>query len=286
MALDSIIWVDAAGVQTALNDHDAAWSTRARDGFWSPPFQINSSEYPQQPGSVFNFVKTGERVVNLPVEVRAADHMTLTTLYRNLAYRLNPERGAGRLRMSMNDSKYERELICRPGGLVKVAERENTASLILTFLANDPYWYDVNQSSASFTLNQAAAFFPIFPIVLVNSSSFATANIDNTGNVETWPVWTVNGPASNVIITRSDGKKIDLTGVSLTSAEWLIIDTAAKTIKKEDPQTSVSVLEYLSLDSSLFSLSPGTNNLTIQLSDPVYGATMVTAAYYLRWLTP
>ena len=286
MALDDIIWIDAAGVQTGLNDHDAAWSTRMRDGFWSPPFQVNSSDYPQQPGSVFNFVKTGERVVNLSVEVRAPDHMALTGLYRNLAYRLNPERGAGRLRMSMNGSKYQRELICRSGGLTKVSERETSASLILTFLANDPYWYDVDQSSASFMLNQAAAFFPIFPIVLVNSSSFATANIDNTGDVETWPVWTINGPASNLIITHSDGKKIDLTGVSLTSAEWLVIDTAAKTINKESPYSSVSVLEYLSLDSSLFSFSPGTNNLTIQLSDSVYGATMVTASYYLRWLTP
>ncbi len=288
MALDSVYWVFGPSMSVInLNDRVTTWSTRARDGLWSPAYQINSSEYPQQPGSVFNFIKTKERVINLQVEVRSDTHAGLLTALRDLTYRMNPENGIGYVEIS-TDGGISRRLNCRANGLTKVSERERTATVLLSWLANDPYWYSTTQISASYSQGAIAAFFPIFPISLGSSSTFADDTVVVEGDVETWPLWTITGAASDIYIENETTEKvIDLTGLTVPEYDWLAIDTrpGAKSLLMSGSHGIVTdVIEYLSLTSSLFPLVKGSNSILMRISSPTAG-TQVTLDYTPRYLS-
>jgi hypothetical protein len=158
-----------------------------------------------------------------------------------------------------------RELRCRPYSITNVRERETTATVILSFLACDPYWYAPTIVSAVYTSAIQATFFPFFPLKLSSSAVFNKITVSNPG-VETWPIWTITGPGENLNlhnITTDD--QLALT-TSLAAGDKLIIDTRSliKTVLKNG---SINCFGDISDSSRLWPLADGDNDIWLELSN-------------------
>ena len=79
----------------------------------------------------------------------------------------------------------------------------------LIFRAVYPYWVDAIESTLDVGATgdpvdwfPFAGSFPVHPLMLGASDTFEHFTVDNTGDVEAWPVVTVLGPATDVTVTN------------------------------------------------------------------------------------
>lgn len=96
----------------------------------------------------------------------------------------------------------------------------------LSLVADDPYWRgpEVRRSwraSDSDDFYNGAAKAPSFN--LASSNVLGSANVDNEGDVDAWPTWTVVGPCTEVTLGVS-GRTISAP-ITLTATQALVIDT-------------------------------------------------------------
>jgi hypothetical protein len=266
MAREQVIWVDAGGGELNLNDWVNYICTRNQKGVWGPPFLLQSSKTPLSEGSQFRGVIVGERGVDLNQKIRGTTREELLTLLRDLSQRMDPLKGEGLLKF-INGAET-RILYCRPEGIKDVTDKETIAETILSFTANDPFLYDDEPVTTVFeTSGVAGTFFStsFFPMHLTRSIVYSTQEIDNPGNAETYPVWTIAGPGISIQLTNiRTGKVISLGNLELFSGQELIIDTRIR--KKTVQLDGVNAFEYLADRSSLWQLLPGLNDIQIEMS--------------------
>lgn len=282
-----VIWVDAAGAETALNgvaNRDVMWG---RQGAFMPTWQLVEERVPLQPGARLRSVTAAARELALPVVLREASETALRTAVRAFLRTFNPLRGDGRLRVTAPDAS-ERELVCRYIRGLEGNEQIDVhglvwVKLVLVFRASDPYWYARNTVVDSYTAAASTGlFFPLPPLRLSSASVFADATVDNPGDVEAWPVWTVTGPGSGLVLRNlSTGESLSLS-TALGSGESVAIDTrpGVKTVTKSD---GTNLFGDLSATSALWALQSGTNSLRVELSG-VTSASGVVLSYTPRYL--
>jgi hypothetical protein len=201
---------------------------------------------------------TSPGIFDMPI--KAETEVELRNKMRSILRMINPLKDDGILRCIAADGSV-RELTCRySGGLEGDESRENRGiwwqKAILVFNADDPFWYDSSTIVQTFKLNEnPGTFFPILPLRLVSSTVFADINIDNTGDVETYPEWIIQGPGETIKITNmttGDVIYLDHTDAILQAGETVTINTSPygpnkKTITKSD---GTNVFYWLSDDSS------------------------------------
>lgn len=224
-----------------------------------------------------------------PVFKAESAQVALRTLLRTLARQMNPQAGDGRLRHTAEDGAV-RELTCRyvdglEGDRVRGQAGPNYRRGALVFRAHDPYWSDTTGMSSTFGVSAAAPFYadsPFFGLRLTSDVVIGTQTVDNTGDVETWPVWTVVGPSTSVTVENlTTGARLHLP-VPLNSGQSLVIDTRPlrKTVRRNDGANL-----FGQIDGSLWSLMTGPNRVTISLPGATT-ASYVTLDYQRRWLSP
>lgn len=276
MADEIISWVEPDGTEVVLG---VSWGVEGR---FMPPVKIEEDEVPGWHGAVARQVKAGVREFTLPLwigshpltGVHFADESALREGMRDIVSRMNPMRGAGRVRVQspVGDS---REIVCRYVGGLEMSESlgDNTGltaqKAAVTFRAHEPFWTTVSDVVHEFDVGVIPSFFPIFPIRLTSSEVFADTTIDNAGDVETWPVWELTGPGELIVLRNlTTGKKIDLSndgGFELGIGESLTIDTrqGKKTLTSGDGESQFS---KMSNDSSLWPLVRGQNAVRLEMT--------------------
>jgi hypothetical protein len=149
-----------------------------------------------------------------------------------LLTRFNPISDDGRLRVTRPDGTA-REVYCRYNRGLEGLEDANNFGIvwqraILTLKSTDPLWYDVVPNVLTLSSGAATSFFPGTPFRLTSSGIFSSpAPIVNDGDVEAWPIWTIQGPANNIVLRNLDtAERIEfLTSFSVAAGETLVIDT-------------------------------------------------------------
>jgi hypothetical protein len=155
---------------------------------------------------------------------------------------------------------------------------------VLIFRAADnPYWQDATDSSLGFGTLEPETFFGDMPLKLARDSISGGALVDNTGEVETWPVWTLIGPGTSFTLTNDTTGQTMKIVAALLAGESFVIDTrpGRKTVTKND---GTNLYPFLTTDSSLWTLAPGLNTVTATLE----GATVdsiIDLTYRRRYLT-
>lgn len=156
------------------------------------------------------------------------------------------------------------------------------ASYGVTLIADSPFW---NGEPVRRTWSQSAPvdFFggaakgPTFHIS--SASQLATAQINNPGDVEAWPVWEIRGPASSVTV-GTDGKTVQWS-VALVEGDVLVIDT--------DPTVQCAWLNGVDVTSQLgtanFAPIPAGEDRKLSLSLAGTGSVTasITPRYYSAW---
>ncbi len=266
MAREQIIWVDADGGELNLNDWIHYFCLRNQKGIWGPPFTLQSTKTPLSEGSQFRGVIIGERGVDLSQKIKGSSRTELVSLLRDLSQRMDPQKGEGKLKF-VNDGET-RILYCRPEGLKEVVDKETVAETILSFTANDPFLHDDVPISEIFeTAGVAGTFFStsFFPMHLTRSIVYSIQVINNPGNADTYPVWTISGPGISIQLTNiRTGKVISLGSLELFTGQELVIDTRIR--KKTITLDGVNAFNYLADQSSLWPLLPGDNSIQIEMS--------------------
>lgn len=277
--------IDADGVTTTLEHME--FSNR-----FMPPVRFDAAGVPGQPGEVFLEVEHGPREFGVVFDVVAAGEANTRTAIREMVKKLNPKRGAVRIRVT-SPVGDQREIVCRYSGGAGLVEKVGDDSgpdwqqFPVTFLAHDPYWYDVSPIEQTFTITAAAPnFFPILPIHLAASELAVDSSVDNTGDVKAWPVWTVNGPGSGIKLSNlSTGKYVWLSSLALAAGQTLVVDTrpGAKTVVVDG---TTNVYSSLSVDSSLWEFETGVNIVRLEMSGADNDVSGLTMRYYRRFLSP
>lgn len=292
MKTDTLAFVAPDGTVTPLTgqpDLDVHWALGVTGRFMPPITRVEDQVYGQAGGRL-RAVRVGARDVNLPLTVIGVDELAVRGKLRSLIRLLNPQRGDGRLRVTAADGTV-RELTCRYSeGMEGRESRSDSGQVfqrtVLVLRAADPYWYDVEQQSQTYTAGQAGMFFasPFFGLRLSSESVFGSQVVTNDGDVETWPVWTIHGPCTSITLSNdTTGETINLP-IALTAEQTVTVDTRPfrKTVRRDD---GTNLYGSLSVMSSLWSLPLGDSTVTISLP----GATVdsyVTLNYARRWLTP
>jgi phage-related protein len=152
----------------------------------------------------------------------------------------------------------------------------------LAFRASDPYWQDSVEQSLVATINTTSfTWFPFLPLVLGASDVFAGATINNSGDVDAWPIITAVGPGTGLTVTNvTTGLAWTFTG-AMGDTDRLVVDTRPghKSVKLNGGNQ----FARLSDPSVLWPLVPGYNRISIGFAGATI-ATSVTFAWRHRWL--
>lgn len=282
MAAEVTEWIDVDGVATEI---DVEWDA---DGRFMPPIHRVEEPVPLQAGARLRSTRHAARDVALKFLVAADTEAELRTSLRSLVLKMDPTRGDGALRVTAPGGD-QRELACRYLAGLEMPEVEGqwsgpgTQTARALFRATEPYWTDVATITATFTTGTPAPFFPIFPLRLASSEVFADDTIENDGDVEVWPVWTIVGPATSIVLRNlTSGKTLQL-DYTLAAGDTITIDTrpGAKTVLLDD---GTNLFQYLTATSSLWSIARGDNAIRIEASSSTTD-TQVVISYKRRYLT-
>jgi hypothetical protein len=283
---DVISWVDVTGTETILTNQPNVHILLPREGLYMPPFSFQEDKAPLSYGSVLRRINVEPREVDLTVLIKGTSAVDLRENIRSFLSLFNPLRGDGKLRVQGPDGEI-RELICRyVGGMEGQEGKDNSGEtfiiMVVTFRALDPFWVSAQEFTYSFELDQnPPKWFPIFPLRLGGESVVSEITIDNTGDVETFPTWTIRGPGSNPKMTNlSTGKVIEFTGVTLDDTQSITIDTKNRIVQLND---GTSLFPNLTWTSSFWMLQPGQNTVKIEMSGAT-SASRIDIAYRLRYL--
>jgi phage-related protein len=280
------VFTNPNGLSINLTDNVNLYTLVGMDGELMPPFGFQEKTSPLISGSVVTAIYVTPRTLAWPVIIRDVDREALVERIRGILSILNPQLGDGQLLVT-HGSKTGRLLNCRyRSGLPALNESQGvtTVRAVLNFYATDPFGYAPSSSQLTAQQNFAPpSFFPVLPITLATSAMETTAALENNGDVPAYPVITILGPSTSVIITNTTtGKKVEI-ATSIQAAETITIDTRPRTRSVRD-QNGVNRFSLLTADSSMWALEIGTNNVEIEISGGDAN-TRVTVAYTPAYLT-
>lgn len=284
MSAEITEWVDAYGAVTAL---DVDWEATGR---FMPEVNFDEDEIPGYDGSRLRRTRFKPRTFTLKIVVTAASEPLLRTALRSLTSAMNPKTGMGYIRVTspLGDA---RQIACKVAGGLGLEEKEGLSGpqmqmALVTFHAFDPFWTDTSDTSTLFDIDTPPSFFPIFPLRLTASEIAVDITVDNDGDDEMWPVWTINGPGSGIALRNlTTGKSLVFTTMSLGAGESIVIDTRPdeKTAVRQD---GTNAFPDLDVTSSMWSLQVGSNSVRLEMTGAVAGVSSLQLSYRKRYLSP
>lgn len=292
-------WTGANGDEVHLTDCSAGidW-TDGRSGEDLPPFTVTEDAMPEgdQPAAVIRGVRAAPRLVTLPILVHAPTNAAFRTRQQRLIRAFNPIPGDGRLRYLQPDGTT-RVLTARYDSGAEGSGIQDRAGLwwrlwAVQLRAVDPYWSSLEPESLTFGSGAGAGFFPLLPVTLGSSSVLGETTATLAGDVRTWGVWTIHGPANGVTTLRNTTLDrtvtLNLTGAhELDEGETLVVDMhptrariTAYTVAEPDGANWFSARVGVP---QMWPLEPGDNDIELAVAGAT-SATSLTFEYTPRWL--
>ena len=153
----------------------------------------------------------------------------------------------------------------------------------LTFTAADPLWSDSDSIELSFGSSSAAGVPPMPPIVLAPATLLGDNQVVNSGDADSYPLWTIRGPGQPTLTNVTTGRTFGL-DVTLGSSEIVVVDTRSGNQSAVD-QDGVDRWGDLVKSSprDLWPLVPGVNSLNLSIAGSDAGS-KITLSYTRRWL--
>ena len=280
---ETFVWLDADSNSTTLKVE------RQTQGRFAPPTRFVTDTSPTQPGSLVRSTRHESRRLVVPIVVQGATSSELRTNIRNLNYALDPVRGSGQLKVTGPDGTTRIVNAYLEDGMGLEESLNSTVGRTwqrasLQFFCEEPYWLDEVTTSSSVAYNTTTAtFFPFFPLRLSSSTVFGATTIDNDGDVQTWPRWTITGPGSAIYLKNLTSGKTLYLNTTLTAGEIVTIDTTpgVRSVTKND---GTNLFQYLSTTSSLWPLLRGSNSIQLEMSSATTNSA-IAYSYERRWLS-
>lgn len=150
----------------------------------------------------------------------------------------------------------------------------NSVKYGVTVDVPDPLWYGPERVTTRQLVGLRKPFLdapdddglaaPFFPIILDSSTIDGRFTFDIFGDAEAWPTWQVTGPGADLLIeNKSTGDRIFISG-EFREPVTVITAPQEQDIISEG-STRGELWDRVSLDSTLFPLAPGKNEISISL---------------------
>lgn len=261
-------------------------------GHHAAPVTHLAATPPTLDGGVYRSRKVEPRDLALRVHVGAATAQGWNDTVRDLVNDFDTTDGPGVLCVAQPDGS-RRYLDCRylsgfesPDGGDPGAVPHAVYTVLLR--AYDPWWYGVTETKkfevqttqTLFGDGSGAPPFYIMPTELIGSGS----TIINPGDVEAYPVWTINGPMTACTVALSGGGSFTITD-TLGAGEWVQVDTNPSTPAFEKIVDDAGTNLWGTATSNypnLWALPAGTSTVTVSLTGST-SSSSVQMAYFPRY---
>lgn len=284
----TVTWTDAQGRITVLSDDSNGWVLQpGATGFDMPTYQSYSDESPEIDGNFVRQIRAQARTLMLPIAVFSdVSRGDFLLKKRGLRRSLNPKLGMGTLEITEVDgtsrsigayyqSGGEGDEALDSGGM-------RYQMVALTFTCPSPFWIG-DPVHRDFQVAQSGTFFPILPLQVADSQVLGDVFVTNDGDDVAYPVWTIRGPATSVVLTNvTSGQSLTLSQ-SLTSGDTVVIDTRER-VQTVLMNGTTNLWSKLVAGSALWGLEPFDNEVTLTLAGATT-ATLVSLDYGPRYLS-
>jgi len=290
VSAEIVQWIDADGGSTTL---DVEWDVSGR---FMPPVKFTEQQVPGRPGAILWAQRHDVRDFGLAIWIDQPDDVSLRAALRSMVAKMDPVRGTGKIRVT-GPAGDQREISCVYASGLEMSEKLGDSSGIYSqraavqFKAHWPYWRDTSAQSWTFGAASGANFLgnPFFPLRVTSSAVATQQSITNDGDVDAWPIWTVNGPGSGIVFRNiTTNSWTDLTSVSLVTGQQLIVDTRPgyKTVViNSSGGVITNAFGNLSSTSELWSLTRGLNVIQLQMTSTVSGVSQLNLQFYREYLS-
>lgn len=292
--VQTFTWIDPAGGHTDLV---VSWDMNGR---YMPPVSFLTDKLPGRDGDVLRHTRLEPRTVVLPINVLAtcvtgtSSLAQVQTSLSDLVYAMLPTRGDGTLRVT-NANGQQRDLTCRYAGGLEMPEKFGGTSSIkyqkatVSFIAHDPYWTSTSTTVIDFLSADAVNFFPFFPLHLSTSQIVASEFVPNPGTVESWPVWTIYGPGTNIVLLNPNtGERMDFSnagGLDIPASETVIINTTPGIKSVTRGSDGANLWQYLTDDSTLWPIPAGGTQVQLQMAGTTPGLSVMRLSFVSRFVS-
>lgn len=240
-------------------------------GFDMPLFTPYVDTSPGFDGEINRGFRTEARDITIPILMYAVGRADFKAMRSALFTDLNPRSGApGTLTVTEPDGSDSRSIDCfYAGGLEGLLDDESQGQefsiALIEFRAPDPYWVGASISPRPLKPpDTTSGWLPLFPITVTAGQVLGNATITNTGQAPAFATFTITGPATSInLVNNTTGEHITL-AYNLASGHSITINTreGRKSIRLDGV---TNLYPYLTLDSTLWALAPGVNDVTFTL---------------------
>ncbi|WP_244204181.1 phage distal tail protein [Streptomyces africanus] len=282
-----VSFTDPAGLRTVFSDWENGWVLQpGAKGLDMPQYAFTQDESPGIDGYEIRQVRAQGKEIALPIAFWADDsRAAYLARRRGLIRSLNPKRGTGTLTVTQADGT-SRTIGARYSAGLEGDESLDAAGArwcinVLTFACPKPFWLGA-EVTTEWRAAVAGTFFPILPLVVGNSQVLGSVTVDNDGDDDAFPVWTITGPATSVSLTNVTTGEVLVLNRTVTIGDTIVIDT------RERQQTALlngttNLWGDLSDASTMWVLEPGLNDLTLTVAGSTSN-TRVRMTYQPRYL--
>lgn len=265
----------------------APWFKLQEDGLGMPPVEYVTTRGPFQHGESVKEYWLKPRVIQMLIRRNARSRSEYQQLRYSLINYMRPNRAPrptpGRLRKYCADGSvrewfvYPSEGPSFPAGDLGQWDQWSIQDTI-RFTAYDPIARDPSTHSITFAATGTVGTFPItFPLQI---AAFGTsAPTDYAGTWDTFPLITINGPATGVVVRNVTTDEVLSLAYTVPSGRVVTVtlDYGNKTVKLDD---GTNLIGYMSADSDIgsFHLQPGSNTFQVYAS-----GTSSISSVILQW---
>lgn len=285
---EQFIWTAADGTIIDLTDQSAGYSILAEGtrGLRGVPYEFSSSKFAGIDGETVDAVQASANSPTLGLILEASSVTDFRKKVRALVRAMRPKPGPGTLTVR-TETGETRQLTCYCAGGLEGDESKDTTlpgawwKVALKLYAPDPWWYG-DPRSVSVGLGAGPVFFPITPMKLAPSTVQGQFSIDlSDSDAPAYPLWTVTGPGSAVVLTNVTTNDTITVNASLAAGQQLIIDTRPgyQSVRRDD---GTNLLGSVTSDPALWSLVEGPNTVTMALTGST-SASRIVGTYRPRY---
>jgi phage-related protein len=287
----SVTWTSSSGRITSLSDFDDPRSgvivMPGVAGTGLPDYTFYSDQSPAFDGSVVRGVRAGSRQLTIPLHLWGQDRPTCLARYHRIVQDLNPAYGSGTLTFTESDGSARRISAYYADGLQGQEDDDRTGrhwmTAVLVFTAPSPYFLGEDKTVRFQVGGASDTFLPLLPWKVRDSQVLGAVKVINLGEVDTYPVWTIKGPATVATITNNTTQESFVLTRTLSSSDTAVIDTR-EGIKDARLNGSTNLWPNLNSSAVLWPLRPGSNDLSLNVTG-TDGTSSVQLTYTSRYLT-
>lgn len=244
-------------------------------------------------GATFRGGRILPRDIDLPMLVEGKDRAEVNARLSVLATVLDPRTGPARLSFGMPDNELWFVDVVREGGgnwsrNSEESDNRTYVKFVLTLRAGDPYW--TRQRAESFDVRQDDSGRGLLPdlaeLQLSDAGAFGERQVENVGDAEAFPIWTANGPFTELLLVGPNGETIHWKGSnselgSIETSNGLIIDIKRGTVYDFNGENRYDGLEP---SPQMWTISPGNSTVSVQALGVTSDSLIVARWRPRRWM--